>query len=238
MARPSSTPFYASEALRAAAGDALRPGGLELTERAVAFCSFPPGARVADIGCGIGATADGLRRRHGLAAFGLEPSDAMLRRARLRHPGLPLLMGKAGCLPFGNGCLSAIFCECVLSLLEDPEAVWQEFNRVLAPGGFLVIADLYLREAGLAQANAASTGRSCRQGADSREAFLLRLHRNGFALRLWEDHSGALKLLAARLVWSRGTGGGEGLPWACPGLPSQARPGYFLSVSRKAGNPR
>ena len=37
-------------------GGLVRPGGLALTDRAMGHCGFGAGARVADVGCGAGAT--------------------------------------------------------------------------------------------------------------------------------------------------------------------------------------
>jgi arsenite methyltransferase len=69
----------------------------------------------------------------------------MLGGARRLDPGLPLVRGRAARLPFRHRSLAAVICECVLSLVADPVAAWREWARVLAPGGFLILADLYLR---------------------------------------------------------------------------------------------
>ena len=54
---------YESPALREAIGPALRPGGLDLTERAARYCGLAAGDLVLDVGCGIGATAAFLKDR-------------------------------------------------------------------------------------------------------------------------------------------------------------------------------
>ena len=43
--------------------DLLRPGGTELTARAVGFCCLTPGAQMLDLGCGSGVSLRFLREK-------------------------------------------------------------------------------------------------------------------------------------------------------------------------------
>jgi SAM-dependent methyltransferase len=133
-----------------------------------------------------------------------------------------------------------VLCECVLSLVEDADAAWREIRRVLAPGGFLILTDIYVRAPHQAACRTTLPGTSCLKGARSRGEIEGRIQRSGFALLAWEDHSEALKRLAARLVFAGGSlrelwGAAE--PHACktviPHEVRAARPGYFLAVARK-----
>jgi arsenite methyltransferase len=70
------------------------------------------------------------------------------------------------------------------------------------------------------------------------------MHRSGFTLLAWEDHSEALKRLAAQLVFACGSlQAFWGAADACtpvnafPSAVQRARPGYFLAVARKEGKP-
>ncbi len=244
MADTPSLPFYESSAMLAVGGPTLRPGGLELTKRALSLCALPADARVADIGCGVGATVDHLRRHHRLRAVGLDRSAGMLGRARQRNPGLPLLKGDAACLPFEDGCLSAVLCECILTLVADIDAAWREIHRVLKPGGILVLTDIYARAPHQATGLTALPEASCLRGARSSDEIVGRMQRSGFTLLAWEDHSEALKRLAAELVLACGslqslwgTTDDPASATACPTAVRQARLGYFLSVARKEGIP-
>jgi SAM-dependent methyltransferase len=244
MADPRPPVLYESPALQAVTGPTLRPGGLELTQRALSFCSLPAGARVADIGCGTGATVSHLRQHGRLRAVGLELSPGMLGQARQQGPRLPLVKGDASCLPFGNACLSAVLCECTLSLVTDLDAAWREIRRVLAPGGYLVLADLFARTPDRAAGLTSLPGTSCLKGARPRSEWLDRMHRSGFTLLAWEDHSEALKRLAARLVFACGSlqalwgaAGGNACGENDASALRRARPGYFLAVARKDQRP-
>jgi arsenite methyltransferase len=240
MSDPQFPKLYESPRLQTVMGSALRPGGIALTRRALSFCDLPADSPVVDIGCGTGVTVDFLIRDCRLKAFGLERSPGMLGKARNREPDLPLIQGTANRLPFQDGCLSAVLCECVLSLVEDAAAAWYELHRVLRAGGYLVVADVYARAPEHAHLLKSVPVNCCLKGARSRDDLAGRLHQNGFSLLVWEDHSQDLKRLAAQLVFA-------GWPvqtfWqnsgACVSAQNaqtiirRARPGYFLMVALK-----
>lgn len=231
-------PVYEDADLRRITGQAIRPGGLELTEHAVGLAGLAPPARVLDVGCGTGATVEHLARRHGLRAVGVDPSRLLLTAGESRGR---LLRAEAGALPFADASWDAAVCECVLSLLDDLDAALDELARVLRPGAALIVADLYARDPGAAGSLRDLPPASCLRGALVRDELLHALQRNGFRPRVWEDHSPALTALALRLAWQ---GGAAALAW-CPGPPGAggssrervraARPGYFLLVAESTG---
>lgn len=234
---------YESPALREITGPTIRPGGFSLTARAVEFCGLKKGAAVLDVGCGPGATANWLKGNHGLDAVGLDASLTLLREGRCSGSAAFLVAGRAGELPFRSGCFDGLFCECVLSLLEAPGRALVEFKRVLRPGGWLVVTDLYARRPEGVTALWNLPQRSCLQGAGSRAEMLSRIAGAGFEPMLWEDHSGLLRQLAARLVFEFGSMArlqsffapgcsGDEWRWAM----DSARPGYCLMIARKRGD--
>jgi arsenite methyltransferase len=233
--------LYEHPVLTSVTGGILRPGGMALTRRVVSSCGLPSGAKIVDVGCGTGATVDCLRREFQLRAYGVDPAR---RFGSPMESGLPLVQADAIQLPLRNGCMSAVICECVLSLLKDPDAALREFYRVLVGRGLVVLADIYIRAADHAQSLNAMPVASCLKGAVTRDAVEARLHRNGFVLLSWEDHSRQLKRMAAELVFACGsmkafweTADG----WRCGPADLtrvlQARPGYFIGVARKEGTP-
>ncbi len=191
---------YESASLRAVTGPAIRPGGLELTGRALDFCSFPAGARILDVGCGEGATVGFLRSHYNLDAAGVDISSRLLREGKTGNSALPLILGDAERLPYGNESLDGILCECVLSLLPDPEGTLMEFHRVLRPGGRLIMSDVYLRESGDNRCIGGDRMDGCLKGAVPYSVTKSMLEEAAFKVVLWEDHTGYLKELAARLV--------------------------------------
>ncbi len=230
-------PPYESPALRDITGPAIRPGGLELTERAMAFCDLAPGARVLDLGCGIGASVAYLRRSRGLAAFGLDLSAGLLGEADQVFGRLPLVRGRAEQPPLADVSLAAVLCECVLSLCPDPVTVLAQAHRMLSPDGFLIVTDIYARTPGYAPRVDRSQIRSCLDGAMDRNRIESCLAGVGFERLLWEDHTPLLKHLAARLVLAFGSRAtwqlmSANINWAGPAVCGD-RPGYYLLVARK-----
>lgn len=217
-------------------GDELSPGGPALTERALTLCRFSERARIADVGCGRGGTVRLLRDRFGHRAVGVDLSAEAL----LEDPHLPVACATALALPIRSGTLDGIFCECVLSLVSFPDRALLEFHRILRPRGYLVLADIYLREPLECPAVLRGPPPSCLAGAVGIDRRINQLKRSGLQILMWEDHSRLLAELAARIVWSSGSLNGflgDLLPLSC--LPGgrfdirRTRPGYYLLVARK-----
>lgn len=224
---------YENPALREAIGPALRPGGLDLTERAARYCGLAAGDLLLDVGCGIGATAAFLKDRLLARPVGLDHSPRLLADARRHRPDLVLVRGEATSLPVASDKFTAVFCECVLSLVGDPREALVEFFRVLRPGGYLVVADLYRQSRGATNMDPRPDARGCLKGMMPRERLEGRLHAAGLEICLWEDHSEHLKVLAAKLAW-HGLRTQDLWGVACmPGGDPQERPGYGLLVARK-----
>jgi SAM-dependent methyltransferase len=95
---------------------------------------------VADIGCGPGHVTAHL---HGLGptTFGIDLSPAMIALAREAHPDLRFDVGTMSALDVADGVLGGILA--LYSIIHtDPRqlpAVFTEFQRVLAPGGHLLL---------------------------------------------------------------------------------------------------
>lgn len=231
--------LYESKALREVTGPAIRPGGLVLTDRALRFCALSPGERVLDVGCGGGATAVHLRQVHGLAAVGLDLSWTLLCETRtLSDPPL-VIQGRAEAVPVADGCMAAVLCECVLSLLTEPESALVGWHRVLAPGGYLIVSDLYERSGPSTGRLPPVATRCCLEGAVDSRTLHERMQRAGFDVLLFEDHTRLLNQLAARLVWEHGS---LDAFWSAAGGdctthgPGAGRPGYYLMIARKGAN--
>lgn len=195
---------YEQPAMRAA-GETIRPGGLELTDRALDFCALPPGARVLDVGCGPAVSVEHLIAQHGLAAIGLDPSALLLREGRRRSATLPLIHSSGERLPIASAQFDAVLTECSLSVMRDAARALAELWRVLRPGGWLVLSDIYARNPDGIAALRALPINSCLCGAVPQADVVARVEARGFTVRLWEDHTDALKVFTARLIWSHGS---------------------------------
>ncbi len=169
--------LYEGAVLQAVAGGCRRPGGLELTNRALSQSALPRGSVVLDVGCADGLVVEHLTLAYGMLATGIDPSPVLLAEGRRHRPELDLREGRAEELPFDDDSYDAVLAECSLSLADEPARAVAECARVLRPGGSLLVSDIYRR------------GRP-----DGLRALL---DEHGFDVTTWEDQSGLL----ARLVW-------------------------------------
>ena len=214
---------YLSPSLRNVTGPALRPGGLELTRSALARAGLAPGGRVLDLGCGPGLSLGCLAGEYGLACLGLDMEPRMLARGQGRQPRPGIhACRRQGHPPDRRLPLRGAGPECVASLMPKPKAVLEECFRVLAPGGKLILNDLYLRRPPAGGMDAALPG--CLGGARGRAAWEDLIRDAGFQVLFWEDHSRHLRELTARLVWEHGSAAAFWVGW-CGGSCLTAPPG-------------
>lgn len=220
-------PLHESPLFREASGPTLRPGGLELTDRGIELCRFPGRMEILDVGCASGITVGHLRDTHGHVVRGVDISDALIAEGLERDPSLPLLHAPAEALPAPDESVDAIFCECVLSLLDDPMRALHEFHRTLRPGGKLVLSDLYLRRPSLdSQSLFPQASRGIASSRDI-QGWLVTTGFDGFLL--WEDHSSRLAELAGQIMLTHGSL--ECLKGVCGCR--EGKPGYYLLVTER-----
>ena len=221
-------------------GSIMRPGGFALTDRALQLCAFKAGDRVADIGCGFGATVEYLRRCHSLDAVGIDPSAASLEQGLQLNPCLPLSTGFAEELPFGPGTFDGVLAECSLSVIAGKEQALAEFFRVLRPGGKMVITDVYVRNAYAPDSIRGIRLPFCMNGIMTQDQLTAMAGRQGFSLTNWEDHSQTLRDYLFRAIMGDDS---SKLGGRCEGKSSwqeniyvlkRASLGYFLLVASKA----
>jgi SAM-dependent methyltransferase len=95
-----------------------------------------PGRRVADIGGGTGNYALALKRE-GFDVVVVDASPEMLARAAAK--GLTTVLADAQALPFADGTFDAAMLVSMLHHVDDPERAIREAQRVVRPGGVVVL---------------------------------------------------------------------------------------------------
>lgn len=229
--------LHESPSLRAVTGPFLRPGGLALTERGLSLCGFTEDALIIDVGCGTGASVSYLRDSRHFRALGVNLSAGRFQR---NEDGFPAVVARSEELPLAKECCDGILCECVLSLVAEPERALREFSRVLRTGGFLIMSDIYNRGEESLVPDVSEKSAGCASALRSRPFIETLLDKSGLGLVAWEDHSRRLKELAAQLILSSdsptdfcGLFRSMETSWASQSGPRISRPGYFLLVAKK-----
>jgi SAM-dependent methyltransferase len=100
---------------------------------------MPPrsGARVLDVGCGVGKVVGRLTEA-GFEAHGVDVSEPNLERARKRCRHCQLYDGRR--LPYPDAHFAAVGALNVLEHVEEPESFIAELARVAEPGALLVLS--------------------------------------------------------------------------------------------------
>jgi ubiquinone/menaquinone biosynthesis C-methylase UbiE len=134
--------------------------------------------RVLDVGCGPGHVALLLATMHpGVEVLGVDLSGHMLRiaeehRAVSAHAArVRFERADAKRLPYANGAFDTVCSNTILHHIPDPVPFLRECGRVLAPGGALLVRDLFRPES--AAAALALVERHC-GGEDARAQALFR----------------------------------------------------------------
>lgn len=135
--------LYGNPLAELLAGESLHPGGLATTRELLTAARLGPGARLLDVGCGLGASARLAAAEYGLRVDALDASPAVVARAAAKasEARVHWTIGTLPELPFEDATFDAVLAECVLSTM-DRAAALSELARVTRPGGTLLLSDV------------------------------------------------------------------------------------------------
>ena len=123
-----------------------RPGGFEVTDKALEKANYKMGSRILDIGCGEGDTVNYLNKM-GLKAEGIDINLAKIDDAKKNFPGIDVKFGDGGFLDdYMSYTFDGIIAECALSTMLQPDEALHEAYCVLKKGGRLIITDYYEKD--------------------------------------------------------------------------------------------
>lgn len=162
--------FYEQDWVAALIGESYHPGGVALSRRAVTSLELPAGARVLDVGCGLGTTATTLAVDLGLRMVGVDASEKNVARAN-GSSSAEFVCARAQSLPFDDGSFDAALSECVVSTLEQQDLAAGELARVIRPGGRLAISDVVVNGTIPPELSAAIGPWACVDGALTLEGY-------------------------------------------------------------------
>jgi ubiquinone/menaquinone biosynthesis C-methylase UbiE len=96
----------------------------------------------ADVACGTGRVA-ALLSGLGHRVTGIDPSEAMLDRARAKGIPATFKVGSFDALPLDDESVDLVTCALALTHVDDLDPSMREFARVLRPGGCAVLSDVH-----------------------------------------------------------------------------------------------
>jgi ubiquinone/menaquinone biosynthesis C-methylase UbiE len=134
--------------------ESLHPRRPGMLDDMVAGLELPAGAAALDVGCGEGGHAIELARRFGLRVLGVDPVRSQVEIARQHladaarnQPGLSEMvrfaLGRAEDLPAGSDSMNLVWCRDVLVHSDDSGSAYREFARVLRPGGWALVYQMF-----------------------------------------------------------------------------------------------
>lgn len=152
------------------------------------FAKIKKGDTVVDLGSGAGNDCFIARAETGETGrvIGIDFTPAMVDKARanaakLGYANVEFLQGDIEQMPLADNVADVIVSNCVLNLVPNKDAVFQEIFRTLKPGGHFSISDIVLvGELPEALQKDAEMYAGCVAGAIQKDAYLELIHQNGF----------------------------------------------------------
>jgi SAM-dependent methyltransferase len=224
-------------------GETLRPGGFQLTQKAIEICKLTSKDKILDLGCGRGATISYLYNNYSIKAVGIDPSEKLLNIAKANCDFADLVRGFGETLPFDNESFDCVIAECTLSLMDDLNETIQEVNRVLKKKGWFVITDVFSKNPDALSELEGFSFHSCMRGLHDLDKLQQKIEKAGFKSVYLEDCSDLLKELLVSIVftygsmdrfWSKATDNEScGLESGFQEKLKLCKPGYFMLIALK-----
>ena len=156
--------------------------------KAIEHTDVSPGDVCLDLGSGRGT--DVLRMAEAAGpngfAYGIDISDGMLEKARntadmLGVKNVGFIKSELEKLPLENNSVNLVISNCTINHASDKIKVWSEIYRVLKPGGFFTVSDIYSTlPVPHEYANDPEAVAECWAGAVTREKYFSILEKAGF----------------------------------------------------------
>jgi SAM-dependent methyltransferase len=128
--------------------DNFHSRGLAATLDLIALADFPAGARVLDVGGGMGGPARVLADRSGAHVTVLDLTPAFVTQGRVltervgMRDRVDFEVGDGTAMPFADASFDGVWTQHSTMNIENKEALYAEIQRVLKPGGRLAMHEI------------------------------------------------------------------------------------------------
>lgn len=173
--------------------DEFHVRGRAATAELACLAEPPAGARVLDVGCGLGGSARWLATERGCRVVGLDLTWDYCRAAAFLSARLKLdnrtifVQGSALRLPFADASFDLVWTEHVQMNIADKDRFYAEIARVLRPGGRLAFYDLFQGLGGEAYFPVPWADDATISALVAPETLAGLLQERGFRIRHWVD---------------------------------------------------
>ncbi len=195
--------FYEQDWVRYLAEDIFHPGGEALSRKTVEAMKLPAGARIVELGCGTGTTAQLLAKAYGLQVNAIDRSASNVERAETRfgaiQPVAQFTCADAQSLPFEEGVFDAALAECTFSLFPDQSAALAEIHRTLKPGGQFAVTDMATGRSLPEDVTSVLAPWTCLADAVDQESYAALFRTHGFQVLEISDESWGLRELMLQI---------------------------------------
>jgi len=236
---------YESDQIHCLLGSTLRPGKYELLEAGIKCCGIKQKELILDIGCGMGATLSYLDSVYHMKGVGIDPSEYLLEKARKNFPEGEFIKGDGEHIPFEEKTFHLAICECSLSLMTNTYKALKEAYRVLKPGGYLIIEDVYAKRPEFVKMLRETQVITCVRGLHHLDDLKEDCRQIGFLVLHEEDRTDLLKELMVKIIFSYGSMDSFWLNTSddsindCCSFQTRlkaCKPGYFFLILKKGVN--
>jgi len=225
--------LYESDALKNAIGDALRPGGFQLTDRSLDFCKFQSGETLLDLGCGRGATINYINSKYDYKICGLDISEKLISYARSINKDNEIILSSADNILYENEFFHGVIAECTLSLMEGIQEVFKEVNRVLKKNGYFIITDVYAKNTEYLEELKKFEINTCLKNPLDLNILKEFLSNRGFNVVLEERHDNMIIQLVADIIFNGCSTTSLCIDRKMKDLLIKSKIGYMLMIAQK-----
>jgi len=105
------------------------------------MCEVSDGGKVLDVGCGNGSLINAIKQKCNAKAYGVDISPNMIEECRKLYGDIEFMVSNGEDIPFDADSFDTLTICCVLHHLNNPQRFFKEAQRVLKPGGTLIVGD-------------------------------------------------------------------------------------------------